>query len=279
MSSIKEELYNLFTGIEGINSAIGNLIVSAISIALWIIVGFILSFIVRKIIKRFLKLSKDNARSITIGKLLNNIFKYVIWFIIVISILSELNVEIAPIIAAAGVLGLAVGFGAQEIVKDFISGFFIIFEGSFNVGEIIEVDGFKGTVLTLGLRTTTIENWKGEVRIINNGDISSVINFSRNNSIAIVEFGVAYDTDLMKLSEIMDGYIEKAFDEYDPIVEKPKFLGVSALADSSINVLLIAKTNSMEHFQVERDMRRDIVKLCEDNNIEIPFPHVVVKNG
>lgn len=278
MGTLTNEIYELLLSIEGINEAIASLLINIVAIILWILIGLVLNLILRKFIKRFIKLSKENARSITVGKLLNSIFKYIIWFVIGISILSQLNIEIAPIIATAGVLGLAVGFGAQEIVKDFISGFFIIFEGTFNVGEIIEVDGFKGTVLSLGLRTTSIENWKGEVKTVNNGDINSVVNFSRNDSVAVIEFGVSYDTDLSKLTNLMSDFENLTFDKYDAIVEKPKFLGVKELADSSINMLIIAKTNPMQHFQVERDIRRDIIDFCEKYNIEIPYPHLVVKN-
>lgn len=263
----------------GISVGISNLIVVSVSIVVWIIVGIILNFIVRRVINRFILKSKNNARSLTVGKLLNSLARYIIWFIVGVSILGQLNIDIAPVIATAGVLGLAIGFGAQEIVKDFISGFFIIFEGAFNVGEVIEVDNFKGKVLSLGLRTTLIENWKGEVKIINNGEISGIVNFSRNKSIAVVDFGVAYKTDLSKFNEYMHEFTQTTFQKYDEIIEEPKFLGVVELASSSINMRLIAKTNTMQHFQVERDLRKDVVAFCSEKDISIPFPHVVVKNG
>lgn len=278
MEGITNEIYDFLIS-QSINEVLANLIITTTSVLLWILIGLLLNFIVKKIIRRVIKASKNNSRSLTVGKLLNSVVRYVLWFIIGVSIMGELNIDIAPIIATAGVLGLAIGFGAQEIVRDFISGFFIIFEGTFNVGDVVEVDGFKGNVLSLGLRTTSIENWKGEVKIINNGDINSIINFSRNNSIAVVEFGVDYSTDLSKFNELMEDFIDQTFEKYDAIVEEPKFLGVKELADSSINMILIAKTNTMQHFQVERDLRKDIVQFCTENNVEIPFPHIVVKNG
>lgn len=278
MEGITKELFDILVDL-GVGIALSNIILGILSILIWIIVGLILNFIIKKVIFRVIKASKNNSRSLTIGKLLNSVVRYVLWFIIGVSILGELNVDIAPFIATAGVLGLAIGFGAQEIVRDFISGFFIIFEGTFNVDEIVEIGGFKGKVLSLGLRTTSIENWKGEVKIINNGDINSIINFSRNDSIAVIEFGVDYSTDLNKFNQLMETFVNDAFEKYDMIVEKPKFLGVSELADSSINMIMIAKTDTMEHFQVERDLRKDIVAYCNEKGISIPFPHVVVKNG
>jgi small conductance mechanosensitive channel len=203
----------------------------------------------------------------------------VVWFIVILIILAELNVDITPIIASAGVLGLAVGFGSQEMVKDFIAGFFIIFESIFNVGDVIEVQGFKGNVTSIGLRSTVITNWKGEVKTVSNGDISSCINFSKNDSLAIVDFGVAYDTDLNNLKTVVEAELENFKSKYEDMIELPQFLGVTELASSSINLRLIAKTKKMKHFAIERGLRKDLVELCEKNNIEIPFPQVVIHNA
>jgi len=231
------------------------------------------------VIYRILRVNKKGARALTIAKLLNNVVRYIIWFVVVMVILSTLGVNLAPFIASAGVVGLAIGFGAQEIVRDFISGFFIIFDGEFVVDEVIEVEGFKGRVLAIGLRTTIIENWMGQRKIINNGDIKSIVNFSRNTSLAIVDFGVAYDTDLLKLSEIMPAFLETTKEKYEVITDMPTFLGVIELANSSINMRIIAKTQTMQHFQVERDIRRDLVLYFREHEIEIPFPQVVVHNA
>jgi len=226
-----------------------------------------------------MRVKKKCARALTIAKLLRSLVRYVVWFIASMLVLSNLGIDLAPFIASAGVIGFAIGFGAQSIVKDFMSGFFIIFDGQFEVGEVVEVGGFKGTVLTIGLRTTVIENWKGERKIVNNGDIDSLLNFSRSNSIAIVEFGVAYHTDLLHFAEIMPPFLEEVKAKYENITEMPIFLGVTELAESSINLRIIARTISMKHFQVERDIRRDLVVYFAKNNIEIPFPQVVVHNA
>jgi small conductance mechanosensitive channel len=255
------------------------LIIPAVNVVLWLIIAFIVNRISKAVIFKTLRVEKKGARALTIAKLLNSIVKYIVWFIVIMVILSSLGVDLTPFIASAGVVGLAIGFGAQEIVRDFISGFFIIFDGEFEVGEVIEVDGFKGTVLTVELRTTVIENWMGQRKIINNGNIQNIINFSRSNSLAIIDFGVAYDTDLMKMTEIMPAFLEHAMSKYEVIIEQPSFLGVTELADSSINMRIIAKTKTMQHFQVERDLRRDLVLYLNQHDIEIPFPQVVVHNA
>lgn len=261
------------------NAEVVRLIVMAANIVVWILIALIVNRISKAVIYKILRVEKKGARALTIAKLLNSVVKYVIWFVVIMVILSSLGVDLTPFIASAGVVGLAVGFGAQEIVKDFISGFFIIFDGEFEVGEIIEVDGFKGTVLTIGLRTTVIENWMGQRKIINNGAIEKIVNFSRNNSLAIVDFGVAYETDLLKVSDIMPAFLEEIKEKYEVITEMPSFLGIIELADSSINMRIIAKTETMKHFQVERDIRKDVVLYFREHDIEIPFPQVVVHNA
>lgn len=263
----------------GLNSALAQLIVTAVMIIVWVLIGILLMRVLKYVIRKSMRVDKNGPRALTISRLLTSIARYVVWFIIILLILGELNVDITPIIASAGVIGLAVGFGSQEIVKDFISGFFILFEGSFNVGEVVEVDGFKGTVLSLGLRTTIIENWLGERKIINNGNIGSIINCSKNDSIAIIDFGVGYDTNLDELNKLMDEFVLTIKDKYSVVSEVPQFLGVTELADSSINMRLIAKTETMQHFGVERGIRKDLVNILLKNNIEIPFPQVVVHNA
>ncbi len=277
MTGIKDGLYDILINFM-VPNVVANVIVVSLSIVVWIFIGIILQYLVKHLLFKVLKLKSKSARALTIGKLSSNISKYFIWFIISMIILGELNVDVTPFIASAGVIGLAFGFGAQEIVKDFISGFFIIFEESFNVDDVIEIEGFKGSVLSLGLRTTRIMNWKGEIKIVNNGDIRSVINFSKSKSVAIVEFGVAYDTDLLKLQTLMDSFVKDMFSKYDQIIEEPSFLGVTELADSSINMRLIAKTNTLKHYQIERDLRKDLVIYFTNNDIEIPFPQLVIYN-
>ncbi len=279
MSSFGDLLFEFLTETIKINAYISQLIIKFTVVILWIIIGLILIKVTRKIIFKVVRVDKKNSRSITIAELISSISKYVIWFIIALMVLGELSVDITPFIASAGVIGLAVGFGAQELVKDFISGFFIIFEDAFNVGDIVEIDGFKGSVLSLGLRITIIENWRGERKTISNGNLGSIINFSKNNSIAVIDFGVGYDTNLADLNKLLVPFLKELKKKYDEIIETPQFLGVTKLDDSSINMMIIAKTNSMKHLQVERDIRKDLVEYFNKHNIEIPFPQMVIHNA
>jgi len=275
MTGLKESLYQFLLDIN-IPEVVSNIIVITLVVVLWVIIGFLIHLIVKNVLYKVLRIKSRGSRAITLGKLISNITKYFIWFVIGLVILGELNIAIAPFIASAGVIGLAIGFGAQEIVKDFITGFFLIFEESFNIDDIVEIDGFKGKVLELGLRTTRVQSWTGEIKIINNGDIRSVINYSMDNSVAIVDFGVGYNTDLLTLQKLMEPFVLTTKEKYEDIISTPSFAGIIELADSSINMRLTAKTISQSHFQVERDIRRDLVIYLTENNIEIPFPQLVI---
>jgi len=277
MTGLKDYLVTYLEG-NGIELGLASAIIAIVAVVLWVIIGIVFIKISKLVVFRIMRPDKHGVRALTIAKLLSNIVKYLIWFVVVIISLTELSIDITPFIASAGVIGLAIGFGTQEIVKDFITGFFIIFDQSFDVGDIIEVDGFKGTVQELGLRITRIRNWKGELKIINNGDIQTLINYSKADSIAIVDFGVAYETDLLKLQDLMEPLLDQIKNSYEDITDSPSFLGVTELADSSINLRVIAKTKPMQHFAVERGIRKDIVVYFKEHGIEIPFPQIVVHN-
>jgi small conductance mechanosensitive channel len=279
MNSISTTISDYITTTFNLDSALSNIIVMGLTVVLWIFIGILVNRIIKVTIFKSLRVSKKGARAETVARLISNVSRYAVWFVVLIVILAELDIDITPFIASAGVVGLAIGFGAQEIVRDFISGFFIIFDGEFNIGDVVESDGFKGNVKTIGLRTTVLVNWKGETKIINNGNLGNIINYSTNKSVAIVDFGVSYDTDLEKVSELMKTFVDEVEGKYEDIVEKPVFLGVTELAGSSINLRIIAKTNTLKHFQIERNIRKDIVKYLGENDIEIPFPQVVVHNA
>jgi small conductance mechanosensitive channel len=277
MGILRDIFLKIFESLN-VSVEISNLLTSLIVVVIWIFVGVISIYVVRQILFKVFKIKDRGPRSLTIGKLVSSISKYAIWFIIVMIILSELEIDITPFIASAGVLGLAIGFGAQSVVKDFISGFFIIFEESFNVGDVIEIDSFKGTVLDLGFRTTKLKDWKGDIKIVRNGDINSLINFSKAESTAIIDFGVSYKTDLNVFKSKMEVFIESEIGKYPAVIEPPKFVGITQLADSSINMRIIAKTNPNQQYQVERDIRSDLVLFFKENDIEIPFPQLVIHN-
>jgi small conductance mechanosensitive channel len=215
-------------------------------------------------------------RKKTISKVTNSIIKYIVGLLMFLIVLSIWGFNVAPALAGLGILGLVIGLGAQKFINDLISGFFIIFEHHFDVGDVIEVQSFKGEVTDIGLKTTRIRNWKGEVKILSNGEISTLINYSRNPSTAIVDFGIAYREDIQKAIDLLNLELPKMRLEFPLLIEDPKVVGVIGLNSSSVDLRVIAKTVNEQHYAIERELRKRIKHILGENNIEIPFPQVVV---
>ena len=220
----------------------------------------------------------SERREATILKLLQNVIAYFIYFIAITTILGNLDVDVKGLIAGAGIVGLAVGFGAQSLVKDVITGFFIIFEDQFAVGDYIRIGQIEGTVQMIGLRTTKITAPTGEVNIIPNGNIMEVTNYSINNSVAILDIGIAYEGNIDKAEQVINEVLEKMPDKYEELVGTPKFLGVQNLAPSEVVLRIWAETLPMQHFYISRELRRELEEALDANGIEIPYPRMVMYN-
>lgn len=219
------------------------------------------------------KVHFDERRSSTLKAILKSIIRYLVYFIAIITILDELDVPITAVLSAAGILGLAVGFGAQNLVRDVITGFFIIFEDQFSVGDYIETEGIGGIVEEIGLRITKLRDWGGQLHIIPNGKITTVTNHSRGNMRALVEVEVAYEEDVNKaLSVLTQIAAEMAADFPGIIREGPTVLGVRALGESGVLIRIVAKTVPMEQWGIEMELRRRIKETFDREGIEIPYP-------
>jgi moderate conductance mechanosensitive channel len=218
----------------------------------------------------------SERREATMVKLLENVLTYVVYFIAFVTILSTLDFDIKGLLAGAGIVGLAVGFGAQNLVRDIISGFFIIFEDQFSVGDYIRVNAVEGYVEEIGLRTTKIKSWTGEMHIIPNGLIDQVTNFSIHNSIAVVDVRVAYEGDIEKAERVIEDLLKTLPDKYEDLVKTPELLGVQTLGASDVVFRVVAETKPMRHWAIGRAIRKEL-KLCLDRHgIEIPFPRLVM---
>lgn len=246
-----------------------------------VVVVCILIIIISKIItKRIIKKAKLNRkRTATITKMLYSIIKYVVAILMVIVVLGIWGLDLGPVLAGAGILALVVGLGAQDLIKDLIAGFSIVFENYYDIEDVVEIDGFKGTVFEIGLKSTKIVDYKGNVKIITNGDIGSVINFSRNPTLAIVDIGISYDEDENKVIELLEEHIGTLKDTYSEIIEGPNVVGVVNLSDSSVVIRITAKVGPEEHYAIERAIKKFVLELFKENNIEIPYQQVVVHNG
>ena len=218
----------------------------------------------------------SERRQNTLLKLLQNGLAYIVYFAAILAVLSALTIDVTGLLAGAGVLGLAIGFGAQNLVRDVITGFFIIFEDQFSVGDYVRIGAAEGTVEEIGLRTTKLSGLNGEIHIFPNGTIVEVVNFSLNNSIAIVDVSVAYETDIPKVEELIREFLMELPDKYEQLVKLPQLLGVQNLAASEVVMRITAETMPMQHFAVARIIRRDLKIFMDEHGIEIPYPKMVM---
>ncbi|MGM0843348.1 MAG: mechanosensitive ion channel family protein [Bacillota bacterium] len=217
-------------------------------------------------------------REATLSKLLENVLTYVVYFIAITMVLTNLGVEIGALLAGAGIVGLAVGFGAQNLVKDIITGFFIIFEDQFSVGDFIRVGALEGNVEEIGLRTTKIKNWTGELHIIPNGNIAEVTNFSIHNSIAVVDVSIAYEENIEEAERVISELLQTMPQKYEELITPPDLLGVQTLGASDVVMRIVAECMPMQHWAMARNIRKDVKLVLDKHGIEIPFPRMVMYN-
>lgn len=220
-------------------------------------------------------LHMNEQRSDTLTKLLQSVITYVIWFLAVLMILIELGFDPLPVLAGAGVLGLAIGFGAQNIVRDVITGFFIIYEDQFGTGDYIETGSYSGTVQEIGLRVTKISVWTGEIHVIPNGSIQEVTNHSRQHSIAVVDVGIAYEESITKAEQSLEMVLQEMYEQEENMIATPLVMGVQDLGDSDVVIRVSAECKTMTHWATARKMRKAIKDRFDELNIEIPYPRLV----
>ena len=258
------------------NGVISFLVTAVITIFGALVVYKIATSLVNRTFNRkFSWQSQDslNHRGVTLGRLINSMIKYVLIFIVIVVILSKLGVNVASIIATAGVLGLAVSFGAQTLVKDVISGFFIIMENQYGVGEYVSINQNQGIVEAVEMRITKVKGFDGELYIIPNGSITDVVNYCRDHMRVELDFSISYDSDIDKAENIIREAAARYYENHKEIMAgEPLVLGVEALMDFSINIRLIAYTEPMMQWDVSRGLRKAVKQALDAEGIKIPFP-------
>src|SRR5690606_29414256 len=238
-----------------------------VRILLIVLASRIVLFIVNRIIDR-VTADRDSARRKlrcrrvqTVGRLLKKTVGYTINFIVILLILGEFHINLAPLLAGAGMLGLAIGFGAQSLVKDIITGFFIILEDHFSVGDVIKTGNYKGTVEMIGMRATRIKSWTGEVFILPNGTINDVTNFSLNNSLAVIDIPIAAADDVETVTDVLKGVVDK-FEDGD-LVGRPELLGVQSIGSADVVYRIIAECRPNTQASITRALNEAIKKAFE----------------
>ena len=251
---------------------------------IYIIIGIIAFSIIKKIILNSGKNSKkfkllQNQRVKTLKTLVINIVKYTIVLIVLLAVLSNFGVNVKSILAGLGIGTALIGLAFQDLAKDLIAGFSIITEGEYEIGDTIEIDGFMGEVVFIGLRTTRIRNFKGATKIIANRYMDNIINYSNNNSLAIVDVGVSYDCDTEKVEAAIEKLFKRLSGKIEFATKEPELWGVNELADSSVVYRIAVETEPMKHFAVERFLKKEIKNQFSKENIKIPYKQIEVHNG
>ena len=246
---------------------------------LTLLLALALVWLAYQIIKLILgAMAKKGGRTQTVVNLVSGLLKYVAVIVAVVWGLSILGVNATAVLAGVGIVGLILGFGAQSLIEDIITGAFIIFENQYSVGDIIILDDFRGTVRNIGVRTTVIEDAGGNLKIVNNSDIRNLQNRSRILSLAVCDVDVSYDTNLDKLEKMLNEELPRLHHR-DLYVTAPYYKGVEALGASGVTIRIVADVKEVNIFPAKRRLNQDVRMLLHNKGVEIPFPQVVVHNG
>ena len=245
-----------------------------------IIIAVLLILLVRFITKKFINRQEGKRKhAVTLAKMLLSVFRYFVVIVSVIIILGIWGVNVLPVLVGAGIVTIAISFGAQKLIADLIGGICIVFEDYYDVGDVVEINGFKGRVIEIGLKSTKLVNWKNEVRMISNGDITAITNFSKYPSVGVVEVQISYKEDVNKVIELLENSLSSLKGRYEQILEGPNVVaGILGLNENGISIRITVKTESEKHYEVERGIKQAVKELFEKEGIEIPYNQLVIHN-
>lgn len=266
---VKENIWDVSSSLEGLKAQLPTIIQSVIYIFLILAIS--------KLLRRIFKSQIDKSdRAKTVVTLFDGLVKYGSAIAIIILVLKACGVDTNALIASVGVLTLIVGLGAQTLIADIIAGVFIIFENEFNTGETISIDGFRGVVTEIGIRTTKLLDAAGNIKIINHSNIVNVVNLSRELSLAVVDCDFPYDVPIEHIENLLEKKFPLIAEKIPAIVEGPFYKGVTQYKDSNVTIKIVAKCLEEDRFQVQRDLMREYRAILTEEGIDISYIQVVV---
>ena len=260
-------------------------ILTVVLILLGIIVAFkLISLLGKKVIQATEDSDREHTserekRAQPLVNILTHTGQIIIIIVAALMVLRELGINITPLLTGAGIVGVAIGFGAQNLIKDVLNGFFILMENQFRVGDVVKIAGLAGLVEKINLRTSTLRDLSGVVHIIPNGSITTVSNMTYTWSRCVLDFGVAYKEDLDNVTTVLEEAGEKMMKEAKwkkIIMEKPTVLGVESFDESQVTLRMLIKTIPLMQWDVAREFRKRVKNAFDSKNIEIPFPQRVI---
>lgn len=246
-------------------------------IAINSLINIVLILSIAKVLRSLFRLRfKKSDRTKTVVSLLDGFVKYGAAIAVIIYFLKACGVNTQALIASIGILALIIGLGAQSLIADIIAGMFIIFENEFNTGEIISIDGFRGEVIEIGIRTTKLLDAAGNIKIMNHSDIKNIVNLSREPSLAVVDVDFPYDVPIEYIEKLFDEKFAGLKDKIPGIITGPFYKGVTEYKDSNVTVKIVATCLEEDRFQVQRDLLREYRAIITAEGIDISYPHVVI---
>ncbi|MEX0975327.1 MAG: mechanosensitive ion channel family protein [Bacillota bacterium] len=218
----------------------------------------------------------SDSRSKTLAGLLRSALRYTMGTVFLLTALDLVGIDTRALLGGAAIFGVAIGFGAQNLVRDIITGFFIIYERQYDVGDYVSAAGVSGTVEEIGLRTTRLRDWSGDVHVIPNGLIDKTTNRSRSGSRALVDVTLAHEVDARKAIAVMQAACDEIAREHLVITDGPVVLGISSLEPAGVVIQVWARTKPLEHFAIEREIRLRIKEALQSAGIEMAHQLVTV---
>ena len=234
----------------------------------------VISVLIRKILMLFA--DKLDAKGETICRLISNCIKFAVLIGLFYVCLAQLGVDTSVLLTSAGILSLVVGLGANSLIKDILAGLMIVFEGTFRVGDIVTIAGFRGTVVEIGIRTVKVKEGGGNIKVFNNSSVGDVLNMTKDFSVVACDMSIEYGEDLQYVEEILEKEFPHIREELPAIKEGPFYKGVGELGDNSVNIKIVAKCTEADRIQLDRDLRRALKLVFDKYEISIPFPQVVL---
>lgn len=254
---------------------------------IYIAVGYIIYKVITKIIHVAMNHKQGNLpqgsynyKKIETFKVLSkNVIKCIVIMFVVLACLPIYGIDISSILAGLGIVSAVLALSLQDILKDFFGGLTIILENQFAIGDTISVNGFKGEVISIGLKSTRVRNFEGYVKIIANRNINEVINYSSSYSLAIVDVGVSYEDDLDKVEQVLTDLAKELSKSMTKLKGQVEVLGIESLDSSAVIYRMTVKTKSMEHFRIQREMKKAIKLRLDEEKIKIPYTQIEVHDG
>ena len=271
--TLKNELSSAFSkDLGGTQLTLARILTAIAALAITYLVCTALSWLLRLISK--------TTRIKTVTELLISVIKYLGIIIGLVWALTILGLNATAAFASLGIVTLIIGFASQRLIEDVISGIFIVFEGQYNVGDIIILDDFRGTVTRIGVRTTTIVDPGGNYKVVNNSDIRNFQNRSKALSLGISEISITYEEDIPRVEAILKEALPEMYERnQDVFVSAPKYLGVEELADSAVVLRFTVECHEENVFAARRRLNRELRVLFAEKDVNIPFPQITIHQG